>query len=355
MAIINGTPDGDFIVASVEGAVAGDVIRGLGGNDMLLADVDHITLEGGEGNDELFSEFGTDGTIMDGGAGNDLLIGFGTNDTASYANDPAGVTVDLAGEATDGYGGTDSLFEIENVIGSAYDDTLIGDDLDNVLQGGGGNDTLTGNGGNDIFKYSFTLTPGDGGGGGETFHFTQFFADHGGLVVDGEVADGTKQGQFSSLYTQWLESLGLTVLDLGQNAGLDGMPVVEGPEGTFGERESFEWTSGGGKKTVTHERWYSDTWTSDTGSGGGQDTVASGDGFDTIIDFTWGEDKLEFQGLNGFTLAQFTSFFEKIESDVNGDDVMDTQLALIDGTWGVTLLSESGHSLEQFHDASLFS
>ncbi|MDP2326262.1 MAG: hypothetical protein Q8N51_19850 [Gammaproteobacteria bacterium] len=353
MAIINGTSEDDFIVASVEGAVEGDVIRGLGGNDMLLADVDHITLEGGDGDDELFSEFGTDGTVMDGGAGDDLLIGGGTNDTASYANDPSGVTVDLStGVASDGYGGTDTLFGIEHVIGSAFDDVLIGDDGPNTLQGGPGNDILTGNGGADTFKYSFTFTEGGGGGGGELSRFTDFFAAHGGTVVGGEVADGTKQGQFSSLYTQWLESLGLTVVDLDQNSP-DGMPVVEGPEGTFGERESFEWTSGGGKKTVTHERWYSDTWTS--GSGGGQDAVTSNDGFDTIVDFTWGEDQLEFNGLAGLTLDQFASFFNATEAYVNDDAILDTMLALSDNSWGVTLLSVSGHSEADFYSTSVFS
>ncbi|HZY31520.1 MAG TPA: calcium-binding protein [Candidatus Methylomirabilis sp.] len=371
MATIRLTSVNDDILASEVNAQEDDVILGLEGDDIIEADVANITVDGGDGSDTLVasadnvtlyggageidvlqSNFGVDGTTMEGGAGDDELLGFGTNDTASYANDPAGVTVDLSARvATDGYGGTDLLIEIENVTGSAFNDILIGDNNSNVLQGGAGNDTLTGNGGADVFKYSFTLTP--GGGGGETFSFTDFFTAHGGSVVDGEVADGTGQGQFSSLYTQWLESLGLTVLDLGQNAGPDGMPVVEGPAGTFGERESFTWTSGGGKKTVTHERWYSDTWTSD--SGGGQDSVASGDGFDTILDFTWGEDKLEFSGLAGMTLDQFTSLFSVTETDVDGIGGTDTVLALADDSWSVTLLGVSGHGEQDFYDTSLFS
>ena len=265
-----------------------EVITGAEGDDMLTAAHDNVTLNGGLGNDVLFSEQGAEGTTMDGGSGNDTLAGGGTNDTASYVNDLAGVVVDLSNySAIDGDGGTDILVGIENVTGSGNDDALTGDDLANVLEGDEGNDTLTGNGGKDVFKYSFDLTQ----GAGNTFSFTQFFANHGGTVVGGEVADGTSQGQFSSLYTQWLKSLGLTVLDLGQNSGPDGMPVVDGADGTFGERESFTWTSGSAKNPVVHERWYSDTWS----TGHGQDAVTSGDGDDTILDFAnSGDDVLRF-------------------------------------------------------------
>lgn len=318
MALINGIPGNigtsgpDEIIASAEDS--GSVIRGLEGGDFMSAESDNITLEGGPGFDTL------DGT-------------FGTNTTASYANAASGVTVDLSlgFAANDGDGSFDFLFGIQNVTGSAFTDTLTGDAGANVLAGGAGNDTLTGGAGNDVFKYSFDQTQ---GGGGETFSFTEFFAANGGSVVGGEVADGTKQGQFSSLYTQWLESLGLTVVDLGQNSGPDGMPVVEGPGGTFGERESFSWSSGNGKKTVTHERWYSDTWTPD--SGGGQDSVSSADGHDTILDFTSGVDKLDFSGINQ---QDFSDFFNV----ASGADTVIT----IDGFagWSVTLVGVSDFAL----------
>jgi Ca2+-binding RTX toxin-like protein len=353
MAIIEGTSGSDELVSSSNG----DEIYGLESDDMLTAAHNNVTLYGGSGIDVLESAAGADNTTMDGGPGGDDLIGFGTNDTASYANDPAGVVVDLSNfSAIDGTGGIDTLFRIENVTGSDFDDSLTGDDLANVLQGGAGDDKLAGNGGADVFKYSFDLTQ----GGGETSSFTQFFADHGGTVVGGEVADGTSQGQFSSLYTQWLESLGMTVLDLGQNSGPDGMPVVEvieGADGTFGERESFTWTSGSVKKTVTHERWYSDTWT----SGDGQDSASSGDGFDTIVDFNFAEDKLEFNGLGAdFTELQFMSLFKVSDVDTDNDTVADsTMLALADSTpadinWGVTVQGV-GHTEAEFYGSSIFS
>ncbi|MEO1764786.1 MAG: GDSL-type esterase/lipase family protein, partial [Cyanobacteria bacterium J06629_18] len=45
----------------------------------------------------------------------------------------------------------DSLSNIENIIGSNYDDVLIGNSGVNTIQGGGGNDTLTGGGSGDTF------------------------------------------------------------------------------------------------------------------------------------------------------------------------------------------------------------
>lgn len=71
-----------------------------------------------------------------------------------YANSSAGVTVVLDG-ATKGIGGYaegDVLTEIDDVVGSAYDDHITGNANDNELNGGAGNDTLIGLGGDDILK-----------------------------------------------------------------------------------------------------------------------------------------------------------------------------------------------------------
>ena len=79
-----------------------------------------------------------------------------------------------SGTATDGWGDTDTLSNIEEVTGSQHDDTLTGDDGNNVLIGLFGNDTLTGGAGNDWIdggEGDDTLTGGAGndrieGGGG---------------------------------------------------------------------------------------------------------------------------------------------------------------------------------------------
>ena len=281
--------------------------------------------------------------VLEGGGGNDFLSGEGGIDTVSYEHALGGAVVDLgAGIATnDGNGGVDLLTTIENVSGSAFADALTGDAGANVLTGGAGDDALRGAGGADVFEYDFEF---HAGGGGQVFSFTEFFADHGGTVVGGEVADGTKQGEFSSLYTQWLEmlvrdhGLGSAVLDLGQNAGINGTPVIADMTGEFGQRESFTWTSGSGKKTVTHERWYSDTWSS---GGGGEDSVTSTDGLDTILDFTAGEDRLSFSGI---TREQFLAYFNADASqNVTGGAELDTVIT-IDGFagWSLTLADFTG-------------
>ena len=51
-------------------------------------------------------------------------------------------------------GGEDSLSNIENIIGSAYDDTLTGNAGSNIIDGGRGDDLLTGGAGSDTFVLS---------------------------------------------------------------------------------------------------------------------------------------------------------------------------------------------------------
>jgi hypothetical protein len=339
MATIMGTAGDDDLSSST----SGDVILGLGGMDVLAANASGILLDGGADDDQLFSFVG-DSTLI-GGAGSDFLLGLGDNETASYAGAAAGVTADLSVSAAidDGDGSSDVLIDIENVTGSAFADNLAGDFDANVLTGGSGDDVLAGGGGADVFHYSFDFAA----GGGETFAFTDFFTANGGRVVDGEVADGTSQGQFSSLYTKWLEmlvsehGLGTEVLGIGQNSGAGGMPVIENMTGEFGERESFTWTSGSGKKTVTHERWYSDTWS----TGGGEDGVTSNDGLDTIVGFG-ADDVLDFSGI---TEEQFQAHFSADSS--NGDTVI-----TINGSsnWSLTL-ADVTLSLSQVADQAVFS
>jgi Ca2+-binding RTX toxin-like protein len=55
----------------------------------------------------------------------------------------------------------DTLSSIENVVGTAYKDTLTGTSGANALEGSGGNDSLTGGGGADTFVYKSTSAGGD--------------------------------------------------------------------------------------------------------------------------------------------------------------------------------------------------
>ena len=100
---------------------------------------------------------------LDGNGGDDILDGGANSDTASYSSATSGVTVSLAlqgaAQATVG-AGSDTLSNFENLLGSAFNDTLTGDGAINTLSGGDGIDTLNGGGGQDAMA---------GGDGGDTY------------------------------------------------------------------------------------------------------------------------------------------------------------------------------------------
>jgi Ca2+-binding RTX toxin-like protein len=76
--------------------------------------------------------------------------GSGGSDTVTFASYAAAVTASLATNTATAGGTTDSLIPIENLTGGSGDDSLTGDIAANTLNGGAGNDTLVGGGGADI-------------------------------------------------------------------------------------------------------------------------------------------------------------------------------------------------------------
>ena len=105
-------------------------------------------------------------TVM-GTIGNDFFVAIGTaeqisgtagEDTVSFSNSDSGVSVDLSkNHCSGGYAEGDSLFSIEDLIGSSRNDTFLGDGNSNVFQGLGGSDTLDGGEGDDtaVFRGNF--------------------------------------------------------------------------------------------------------------------------------------------------------------------------------------------------------
>jgi Ca2+-binding RTX toxin-like protein len=147
------------------------------------AGVDTLTaienLIGSRFNDKLMGD-GAD-NIIEGGAGNDLLSG-GANaaggDTASYAHAAAGVKVSLAITTVQNTigAGKDTLTGFENLIGSAFADTLTGDSAANLLAGLGGDDTIDGGASSDMMR---------GGLGNDSY-----VVDNAGDIVDETAGDG---------------------------------------------------------------------------------------------------------------------------------------------------------------------
>ena len=126
------------------GAIVENAVGGSGADTLIGNAVDNL-LSGNGGDD-----------VLDGGLGNDLLEGGAGSDTASYSSALTGVVVDLrlAGSAQATGNGSDILVGIENLAGSAFNDTLIGDSGDNVLSGGRGDDVLDGGIGSDTVSYA---------------------------------------------------------------------------------------------------------------------------------------------------------------------------------------------------------
>ena len=130
------------------GSDKADVITGDAGANTIFGFGDDDVINGGAGNDTLYGDDGNDTLI--GGPGNDMLYGGEGIDTVDYSNAPAGITADLSYTGNWTYGdGNDQLYSIENIKGSAFNDTLTGGAGPNVLEGGAGNDTLSGGGGGD--------------------------------------------------------------------------------------------------------------------------------------------------------------------------------------------------------------
>ena len=195
------------------GGGAGDVLRGLAGDDVYYTDVATTLVQENlsEGSDTLYTsasyvlafdtsvEFlsandyastaainltgnnrnntvsGNAGAnVLHGGGGTDVLIGFGGNDTY-YTDVGATQVIERVGEGTDAlytsvsyalgnasiellsansHGATSAI----DLTGNYLDQTIIGNDGANIIRGGGGTDILNGLGGDDIFYVDVATT-----------------------------------------------------------------------------------------------------------------------------------------------------------------------------------------------------
>ena len=145
MATVNGTNASETINSSDGVTNFADLIFGFGGDDVIF----------GLGSND----------IITGGAGADRIDGGSGIDTASYSDSAEAVTVRLdLGRGSGGTAAADTLINIENLIGSAQDDSLRGNAGDNRLDGGDGADALTGGGGDDILN---------GGAGGDRAFYVE--------------------------------------------------------------------------------------------------------------------------------------------------------------------------------------
>lgn len=161
-AASGGNAQGDTLI-SIE------AVFGSGFGDNLTANAAGSHLYGFAGADNLIGGAGND--FLYGGTGADQLNGNGGIDTADYSASTAAVAVNLSsGLGSSGDAAGDTLTNIENITGSAFDDILAGNNSPNTLTGGAGNDTLFGSDGVDILFGGDGDDLLDGGAGADTLN-----------------------------------------------------------------------------------------------------------------------------------------------------------------------------------------
>ncbi|NHB77831.1 M10 family metallopeptidase C-terminal domain-containing protein, partial [Rhodobacter calidifons] len=250
----------------VHGGAGNDTLHGMGGADVLYGGAGNDSLYGGDGDDRLFGGLGAD--RLDGGAGIDL---------ASYAEATAGVLADLATPTLNsGEAQGDVFVSIEDLEGSAFNDTLAGDSGANRLYGGAGNDSLSGRAGND------TLYGGDGddtllGGAGADILY-------GGAGFDiASYADSTTGLRVDLLMPS--QNTGIALGD--QFYGIEGLIGGNGADTLLGDGEA-NFLGGGLGNDLLDGREGDDTLS----GGSGNDTLYGGPG-DDLLEGGPGNDRLE--------------------------------------------------------------
>ncbi len=151
----------DSTVAVTVRLVAGSTNIGGSAAGDILTNFENII--GSSYNDILTGD--SNNNIITGGLGADTINGGDGLDTVSYVDSTSSVTVSLVSGATNS-GGTaagDKISNIENLLGSTYNDTLTGNSSNNVISGDSGNDTIIGGLGIDTL---------DGGLGTDTVSYT---------------------------------------------------------------------------------------------------------------------------------------------------------------------------------------
>lgn len=170
-----------------------DTMAGGSGHDWLQGG---RHLFGGSGNDHLFGRDAVD--LLIGGPGNDYLDGGpGAGDVVSYqfSRSPVHVALPLDPTAFEGDAsgeGADELVDIEEVLGSDFDDELSGDDEHNSLRGGFGDDVLRALEGDDLVEGGSGHDAMDGGHGNDTATFVSSPTG-----IEASLSEGAATGQGS--------------------------------------------------------------------------------------------------------------------------------------------------------------
>ncbi|MEZ5843165.1 MAG: hypothetical protein R3D27_05455 [Hyphomicrobiaceae bacterium] len=297
---------------------SGDILLGGAGNDNAIADdaagsgVTLVlgsghgveTVLGASGNDTLDASASTTAVLLDGRGGADTLIGGAANDVLYF---------DGAGDQLTGGGGTDIasavdpgnlgvsvtiLAGVEVVYGAGGADVIDASattaaNLDGRLAvfGGAGADDITGGTGNDILFGGADADTLDGGDGNDVLYFTGGDTLIGGAGHDYGVAEGAAGASVALGATSGMEAL------YGNVGGdtLDGAAMTT--RVTLDGRAGNDIIVGGAASDLLFGGSGNDTITG--GSGGDYFYFANGFGTDSITDFEDGSDRINLTAISG--------------------------------------------------------
>ena len=238
----NDSLTGDSNVNALVGNDGNDTLSGMAGNDSIYGGAGADVVYGGDGDDTIAGGMGDDTLV--GGLGADRFEDSEGTDTVSYASAAGAIAASLGGTGTSGEATGDVFYFIDNLIGSAFNDTLGSYSGAGMVDGGDGNDSITGNSsadtlygaagddtvygldgddvlyggtGNDVLAGSLNNDTISGGAGND--------------VIDGGVGAGTDVASFALNRSQyilgWTASDTLVVFALSGGEGFDTLYNVE--------------------------------------------------------------------------------------------------------------------------------
>lgn len=239
-------------------------LRGFGGDDVLLGFGSNDLLIGGDGSD-----------VLDGGDG---------VDTVTFADATEGVSLTMSTNtvSNDGFGNSEVIRDIENIIGSDYNDTIYASNQDNDIRTGNGNDYIFTGQGKDFV---------DAGDGIDTASFA-----------------GANQSVVVNLANEWARDDGH-----GNGEHLRGIENLHGSSQTdqfFGDAQDNELYGYGGDDFLF--------------GGGGNDYINGGGGKD-VIDGEGGNDTASFDGATQTVKVNLDNQWVADDGFGNGEKIRNIQ------------------------------
>ncbi len=319
----------------LESQTEGFIVTGSTGDDLIEMGSGNDTIDGSNGNDEIHGNAGADS--IDGGAGNDSI--YGAQNDAKLNGGPENDTLVIAGQGTFDDTTNSQIVNIEQVTledatnldltSQTEGFTVNGSGGNDTIQAAQGNDTIFGNAGDDSLDGSAGADSVDGGTGSDTLVGAQndVLLDGGADVVGdtdvleiGASFNDSGDGQIVRIETVLLTNGG-TVLVLDQQTEA---LLIEGSDGnddiTSGSGDDTV-VGNGGSDTLNGGAGNDELWVTD----GGNATLVGGAGSDDSYKVQNGEATIELAdwGTDAVPEASYLGIWPGMSATVNGTNGAD--------------------------------